>query len=1221
MWSSVCLALLVCGLGLVAGDTPANCTYEETRGWWTFTEGPRVSDRNVDCDNWTPGRGATKTRLFLEFPNLATDERGNRGTWTLIYNQGFEVVINFRRYFAFSNYSQSESFCSSTKAGWAHDILGHNWACFEGRRDGSVQQGKPLQAEPLRRGVGDTVDPFNSEEFVALINKAQSSWTAKVHEPFRGKTLNEMMSIRGGHRNRNFRNPPPAPVTEEQRKLASTLPEKFDWRNVSGVNYVSPIRNQANTSRKSPDSTVGLYDEGFHEASAVLPVRARGTQQDPLAPLTEGLKGSPRGELLAQRSNNERKRGSCGSCYAFASMALLESRLRIATNNKVQRVFSPQDAVACSPYSQGCNGGFPYLVGGKYAQDYGVVDEECNPYTGQEGPCKTKPNCTRHYVAKYRYCGGYYGACNEEVMRLALVHGGPVAVSFEVYPDFQSYSGGVYHHTTLHRQLGARGNEFRHRTQRLQDLDAFLTGRTFRVRVGQELSEPMDITTGVPQVSVLSPFLFNMALTGLPASLPADPFPVRCSIYAEDVALGIRGPRKSMPSIRCSLQRALDAENLTTVSGIGLILRPSRAFYISTPVAAQLGLLAIGPPGRTGNRPQTTPAPEADTYTGYYPHGMLWTTIQTSDSRPELPQTFKSTALAAAVATRKQASGAAIAAADAAPQTCSTTLSPPATRSAGPQQGKKKPTWQPLPLPKPKTTDFVVVLKPRTRLSLTALFPENGAGSALIAHLGANANRLVTVVMARDQSLILAYTADPLITDKLIGELTVLSSVGPVPLFGYLRADTQDSCYGVVTWPEGEILHIRRLGTTNKVRLTFSGKVKPRYVTYDALLILVHLYKKKHTKHAASADLLGTAPTPALALNGTSVAPVAHGATYGWRSRTSRVHTKVRYLRRTPRAHRAPPPKSPTPPLESQPGPTKGKRQRPRKPRPPDIRASQQVTPFPATKSPPPPHRGAGTHGPSKRGLTPPGPPTERSPSRQGPPASSTSHPPPPGLQPAAQGELTWAARIRQGPQVSGTGTAASPPRHPPNPPKPPTPPTPSREQIEIQQLKARVASLTQAMEALVNRSPPPPTSTPSGPAPEAMDSAPSEQRDCTALLAPIEARLSNLEGQMASIVTTIEDRLAAAIQTVFDRIPVMIVAQLPQIVSSTRRPTTKLKRVNKSQMQRPLPHMAEADRQSVSLTATPDNSPRTSSGAPMDLSALLEATQNSNTQDGGPRS
>lgn len=389
------LALLACGVTFVAADTPANCTYDETRGWWTFTEGPRTGDRNIVCDDWSPGRDATKFRVFLEFPNMATDESGNKGTWTLIYNQGFELIINFRRYFAFSNYTKTESLCESTKAGWAHDVLGHNWACFEGRKDDPVGR-KALQAEPLRRQLGDVVDPFNSEQFVELVNNLQNSWTAKVHEPFRGKTLNEMMTIRGGHRNRQFRNPPPAPVTEEQKKLARNLPEEFDWRNVSGVNYVSPIRDQ----------------------------------------------------------------GGCGSCYAFASMALLESRLRIATNNKVKRVFSPQDVVSCSPYSQGCSGGFPYLIGGKYAQDYGVVDEECNPYQGRDGPCKTKSNCTRQYVAKYRYCGGYYGASNEEVMKIALVHGGPVAVGFEVYPDFQTYHGGIYQHTTVHRQIGGPFDPF-----------------------------------------------------------------------------------------------------------------------------------------------------------------------------------------------------------------------------------------------------------------------------------------------------------------------------------------------------------------------------------------------------------------------------------------------------------------------------------------------------------------------------------------------------------------------------------------------------------------------------------------------------------------------------------------------------------------------------------------------------------------------------------------
>jgi hypothetical protein len=44
---------------------------------------------------------------------------------------------------------------------------------------------------------------------------------------------------------------------------------------------------------------------------------------------------------------------------------------------------------------------------------------------------------------------GYYGACNEQLMKLALVLGGPISVSFEVYPDFIHYKSGIYHHTGL----------------------------------------------------------------------------------------------------------------------------------------------------------------------------------------------------------------------------------------------------------------------------------------------------------------------------------------------------------------------------------------------------------------------------------------------------------------------------------------------------------------------------------------------------------------------------------------------------------------------------------------------------------------------------------------------------------------------------------------------------------------------------------------------------
>ncbi len=52
-----------------------------------------------------------------------------------------------------------------------------------------------------------------------------------------------------------------------------------------------------------------------------------------------------------------RNQGSCGSCYAFSSMGMLEARIRILTGNKQQPVLSTQNIVSCSNYSQGCEGG------------------------------------------------------------------------------------------------------------------------------------------------------------------------------------------------------------------------------------------------------------------------------------------------------------------------------------------------------------------------------------------------------------------------------------------------------------------------------------------------------------------------------------------------------------------------------------------------------------------------------------------------------------------------------------------------------------------------------------------------------------------------------------------------------------------------------------------------------------------------------------------------
>ncbi|KAH7977531.1 hypothetical protein HPB49_002175 [Dermacentor silvarum] len=482
--------------------------------------------------------------------------------------------------------------------------------------------------------------------------------------------------------------------------------------------------------------------------------------------------------------------------------------------------------------------------------------------------------------------------------------------------------------------------------------------------------------------------------------------------------------------------------------------------------------------------------------------------------------------------------------------------------------------------------------------------------------------------MVREQNLILTYTSNPQIADKFIGEFAVPSPVAPVPLFGYLRADTQDSCYEVVTvrssdtegtlreslyWPEGEILHVRRLGTSNKVRLL--RRPADPGVTIQENCGIPACGRCGSVGHRPDAC---PGPKPDLCGICGKAVPLTDGARAPHECTPSPrcalcAGPHVTADRCCKERYRAPPPKSPTPPPEGQAGPKKRKRRRPRKPRKTGPRASPQRAQHPATNPTPPPHPDAGAMGPSLRGPTPDGPPTRKSTANQVSPASPNSHPPSPEPKPTAQGDLSWAIRVWQGAQVSGSGGAPSPP--PPSTipnPKPPTPSTPTREQISIHQRQAQVASIVKRRSRTAC---PHLTRHPPGRRRRRWIVSPSEHRVTTALLAPIEARVNSLEAHVASIVTTIEDRLAAALLTVVDRIPGMIVAQLPQHAFSTRLP--KLKRIFNSQATPP-PQVGAVDRQSELSIATSDVSTGSSSGAPIDISALLEAPQISSSHDGG---
>ncbi|CAN7949603.1 unnamed protein product [Ixodes pacificus] len=182
----------------------------------------------------------------------------------------------------------------------------------------------------------------------------------------------------------------------------------------------------------------------------------------------------------------------------------------------------------------------------------------------------------------------------------------------------------------------------------------------------------------------------------------------------------------------------------------------------------------------------------------------------------------------------------------------------PATRATG-SKGKAFTKWKPRPMPKPDPEDYVIVIKPRERVSLHELLTETGYGTAISAYLGPERARAISVLPSRDQNIVIVHTPDIEAADRLIGDFAVNTERDSIPLHGYLRQHGGNTCHGVIVvrntdttetlqhrvcWRAGTIVEIRKFGTSNKARITFAGKEKPRYVHYDNMVVSVQNYYK-----------------------------------------------------------------------------------------------------------------------------------------------------------------------------------------------------------------------------------------------------------------------------------------------------------------------------------------------------------------------------------------
>jgi Papain family cysteine protease/Kre9/KNH-like N-terminal Ig-like domain len=149
-----------------------------------------------------------------------------------------------------------------------------------------------------------------------------------------------------------------------------------------------------------------------------------------------------------------RNQGNCGSCWAFAAAAALES-YTLMTQNTPNTNLDLAEQILVSCYNpNGCSGGSPSGASA-YIKSTGLPGEGCFFYTAfdaQDGSNSVfcSQACSNWQTTPPPYKILNYGSVSATVSAIkdALVNYGPLVTTFSVYADFFSYNGGIYSHVT-----------------------------------------------------------------------------------------------------------------------------------------------------------------------------------------------------------------------------------------------------------------------------------------------------------------------------------------------------------------------------------------------------------------------------------------------------------------------------------------------------------------------------------------------------------------------------------------------------------------------------------------------------------------------------------------------------------------------------------------------------------------------------------------------------
>ncbi|CAJ0565920.1 unnamed protein product, partial [Mesorhabditis spiculigera] len=134
-----------------------------------------------------------------------------------------------------------------------------------------------------------------------------------------------------------------------------------------------------------------------------------------------------------------RNQGSCGSCWAFATSAAVETQMNYKNNRTgaIRRAYPEQYLVDCATNNYGCGGGWPSAAM-EYIREYGTPRGAAYPYAGKVTKCKAGLTLEKPISSVTDLTGNVAAAMN------FITNNGPITACFFVCNGFYSYKSGIY---------------------------------------------------------------------------------------------------------------------------------------------------------------------------------------------------------------------------------------------------------------------------------------------------------------------------------------------------------------------------------------------------------------------------------------------------------------------------------------------------------------------------------------------------------------------------------------------------------------------------------------------------------------------------------------------------------------------------------------------------------------------------------------------------------